>query len=38
MYLIESIKDAEIYELTDNNVKKYNGEFAEYCEYKRSLF
>jgi len=38
MYLIESIKDAEIYELTDNNVKKFNGEFAEYCEYKRSLF
>jgi ATP-binding cassette subfamily F protein 1 len=38
MYLIESIKDAEIYELTDNNVKKFNGEFAEYCDYKRSFF
>lgn len=38
MYLIESIKNAEIYELIDNNVKKFNGEFSEYCSYKRSFF
>ena len=31
MYLIESIENGYIYELSDNKVKKFNGTFNEYC-------
>ena len=33
MYLIESIENGYIYELSDNKVKKFNGTFDEYCDY-----
>lgn len=33
IYLIESIKDAVIYQLVDNNIVQFKGDFAEYCDY-----
>jgi len=32
MYLIESIEDSRIYEVKNNNLIKFNGEFDEYCD------
>ena len=33
MYLIESIQNGNIYELSDYKIKKFNGTFDEYCDY-----
>ena len=33
MYLIKSIKDADIYETKNRNIKKFNGSFEKYCDY-----
>ena len=32
MYLIESIENSRIYEVKNNNLIKFNGEFNEYCD------
>jgi ATPase subunit of ABC transporter with duplicated ATPase domains len=32
MYLIESINDGIIYEISNKKIKKFNGEFNDYCE------
>lgn len=32
MYLIESIENAEIYEVKNKNIIKFNGNFDEYCD------
>jgi ATP-binding cassette, subfamily F, member 1 len=32
MYLIESIENSRIYEVKNNNLIKFNGEFDEYCD------
>ena len=33
MYLIESIKNADIYQVISQDIKKFNGDFEEYCKY-----
>ena len=33
MYLIESIKNANIYQVIDNNIIQFKGDFNEYCDY-----
>ena len=33
MYLIKSIKDADIYETKNRDIKKFNGSFEKYCDY-----
>lgn len=37
MYLIESITNADIYQVTSSNIVKFMGDFEEYCKYITKL-
>ena len=33
MYLVESIKQTDIYQVKSSNIIKFNGDFEEHCDY-----